>query len=88
MAGVLAARKTSSFATRHHLRNALEYIDWRTSYKQKTSKPAGRNTAIVELKLLAMIMGEAVRLGHAGANPVRASRGTSPKPIGRRLRQD
>lgn len=51
-------------------RNALEYIDWRTSYKKKTGKMVGRNTAIMELKLLAMIMGEAVRLGHADANPL------------------
>ena len=51
-------------------RNALEYIDWRMSFKKKTGKRAGRNTAIMELKLLAMIMGEAVRLGHADANPL------------------
>jgi integrase len=51
-------------------RNALEYLNWRTSYKKKTGKTAGRNTAIMELKLLAMIMGEAVRLGHADANPL------------------
>jgi integrase len=51
-------------------RNALEYIDWRTTFKKKTGKKAGRNTAIMELKLLAMIMGEAVRLGHIDANPL------------------
>jgi integrase len=51
-------------------RNALEYIEWRTNYKKKTGKRAGRNTAIMELKLLAMLMGEAVRLGHADANPL------------------
>lgn len=51
-------------------RNALEYIEWRTNYKKKTGKRVGRNTAIMELKLLAMIMGEAVRLGHADANPL------------------
>ena len=51
-------------------RNALEYIDWRTGYRKKTGKTVGRNTAIMELKLLAMIMGEAVRLGHADANPL------------------
>jgi hypothetical protein len=51
-------------------RIALEYIDWRTSFKKSTGKMAGRNTAIMELKLLAMIMGEAVRLGHADANPL------------------
>ena len=51
-------------------RNAIEYIDWRTSYKKKTGKTVGRNTAILELKTLAMILGEAVRLGHADANPL------------------
>jgi hypothetical protein len=51
-------------------RNAIEYIDWRTSYKKRTGKTTGRNTAILELKTLAMIMGEAVRLGHAEANPL------------------
>lgn len=51
-------------------RKALEYIDWRTKHKKKSGKTAGRNTAIMELKLLAMIMGEAVRLGHAEANPL------------------
>ena len=30
----------------------------------------GRNTAILELKTLAMILGEAVRLGHTEANPL------------------
>ena len=51
-------------------RNALDYIEWRTTFKKKTGKTVGRNTAIMELKLLAMIMGEAVRLGHADANPL------------------
>jgi integrase len=51
-------------------RKALEYIDWRTAFKKKTGRSVGRNTAIMELKLLAMIMGEAVRLGHADANPL------------------
>ena len=51
-------------------RNALDYLDWRTTFKKRTGKTAGRNTAIMELKLLAMIMGEAVRLGYADANPL------------------
>jgi integrase len=51
-------------------RNALEYIEWRTGYKKKTGKTVGRNTAVFELKMFAMIMGEAVRLGHADANPL------------------
>lgn len=51
-------------------RKALEYLDWRTTFKKKTGKVVGRNTAIMELKLLAMVMGEAVRLGYADANPL------------------
>jgi hypothetical protein len=44
-------------------RNALEYIDWRTTFKKKSGRTVRRNTAILELKFLAMLMGEAVRLG-------------------------
>jgi integrase len=51
-------------------RNALDYLDWRTTYKKKSGKTVGRNTAILEVKILAMIVGEAVRLGHADANPL------------------
>lgn len=51
-------------------RHALDYIDWRTTFKKKSGKAAGRNTAIMEVKLLAMIMGEAVRLEYADANPL------------------
>jgi len=55
-------------------RNALEYIDWRVNHKKKSGKKAGRNTAIFELKTFAMIMGEAVRLGHTNANPLASLR--------------
>ena len=51
-------------------RNGLEFIDWRTSYKKRTGKKVGRNTAILELEILAMILGEAVRLGYADSNPL------------------
>jgi len=51
-------------------RNAIEYIDWRTGSMKISGKTVGRNTAIMELKLLAMILGEAVRLDHADANPL------------------
>jgi len=47
----------------------LEYLDWRATFKKRTGKIVGRNTAIMELKLLALVMGEAVRLGHADGNP-------------------
>lgn len=63
-------------------RKALEYVEWRTTFKKRTGSSVGRNTAIMELKLLAMIMGEAVRLGHAEANPLvslKLRRDKSPK---------
>lgn len=51
-------------------RLAIEYLDWRTTFKKRTGKIVGRNTAILEIKLLSLVMGEAVRLGHADANPL------------------
>jgi integrase len=51
-------------------RLAIEYLNWRTTFKKRTGKIVGRNTAILELKLLSLVMGEAVRLGHADANPL------------------
>jgi hypothetical protein len=45
-------------------------VDWRTTFKKRTGKVVGRNTAILELKMLSLIMGEAVRLGHVDANPL------------------
>ena len=61
-------------------RNAVEYIDWRTTYKKKTGKTVGRNTAIFELRILAMLVGEAVRLGHADANPLVSLKLKQDKP--------
>jgi integrase len=61
-------------------RNALEYIEWRTNYKKKTGKTVGRNTAIFELKTFAMILGEAVRLGHTDANPLASLKLKRDKP--------
>ena len=49
---------------------ALEYIEWRTNYPKRAGKSVGRNTANMELRLLGMIMSEAVRLGHADSNPL------------------
>lgn len=51
-------------------RNAIEYIDWRTTFKKRTGKTVGRNTAIYELRILSLLLGEGVRLGHADANPL------------------
>ena len=51
-------------------KRGVEYVDWRTSFKKRTGKVVGRNTAIFELKTLSLIMGEAVRLGYTEANPL------------------
>jgi integrase len=51
-------------------RLGVEYVDWRTTFKKRTGKVVGRNTAILEMKILSLLMGEAVRLGHADANPL------------------
>lgn len=61
-------------------RMAVEYIDWRTGLKRKRGKTAGRNTAIMELKILALVMGEAVRLGFADANPLVSMKLRRDKP--------
>lgn len=51
-------------------KRGIEYLDWRTTFRKRTGKVVGRNTAIFELKTLSLIVGEAVRLGHADANPL------------------
>lgn len=61
-------------------RNALQFIEWRTTLKKRTGRTVSRNTAIWELKLLAQIMGEAVRLGHADANPLVSMKLRRDKP--------
>ena len=61
-------------------RMAVEYIDWRTGLKRKRGKTADRNTAIMELKILALVMGEAVRLGFADANPLVSMKLRRDKP--------
>ncbi len=63
-------------------RLGVEYVDWRTNFKKRTGKTVRRNTAILELKLLSLITGEAVRMGHADANPIvsiKIRRGKSAK---------
>lgn len=51
-------------------RRGLEYLDWRLAHKKKSGSFVCRNTAILELKVFAMIMDEAVRLEHIEANPL------------------
>lgn len=50
----------------------FNYIRWRTSQvKQKSRRNPGLNTALGELKLLGLIMDEAVRRGYSSTNPAR-----------------
>ena len=64
-------------------RLGVEYVDWRTTFKKRTGKTVRKNTAILELKLLSLIMGEAVRMGHADANPLVSIRIRREKPAKR-----
>ena len=50
-------------------RLGIEYLDWRTTFKKRTGKIVGRNTAILELKLLSLVM---LTSGFASACPIRA----------------
>jgi integrase len=61
-------------------RLGVEYVDWRTHFKKRTGKTVGRNTAILELKILSLIMGEAVRMGYADANPLASIKIRRDKP--------
>jgi len=51
-------------------KKGISYLDWRVKAKKKNGKSAGRNTAILELKLLSQILDEAVRMEEADANPL------------------
>lgn len=50
--------------------HAIDYMTWRTSYRKKSGKISGRNTALFELKLFGLIMSEAVKFGLANGNPI------------------
>jgi integrase len=45
------------------------YVSWRTAIKRACGKAVSRNTAIVELKFLGLLMQEAVKRGFAMGNP-------------------
>jgi len=51
-------------------KHALAYVEWRSTYVKRTGRSVSRNTAITEIKLLAFIMNEAVRLEFAENNPL------------------
>jgi integrase len=54
---------------------ALDYLKWRTEYVHpRTKKKCCRNTAVYDIRLLQLVMGEAVRMGHVAANPLASLR--------------
>jgi len=58
----------------------MAYIDWRKKNTAGRKKPASHNTALLELKVLGLVMGEAVRRGFSPANPCRELRIGRDKP--------
>lgn len=52
--------------TYHHV---IAYPEWRALQKRNCGKSVCRNTALLELKVLSLIMREAIRRGFATANP-------------------
>lgn len=48
--------------------HAIRYVPWRTGQKRHCGKLISRNTAITELKLMGLIMREAIRRGFATIN--------------------
>lgn len=51
--------------------DCLNYINWRTTGRKPGTYTAGRNTAIYELKLLGLLLGEAFNRGWIVSNPCR-----------------
>ena len=58
----------------------MDYLTWRKTHIGHRRKPACHNTAILELKVLGFVMGEAVRRGFATKNPRREMRIGREKP--------
>lgn len=48
---------------------ARQYIPWRTQLRRHCGKVITFNTAMTELKIMGVIMGEALRRGYCGTNP-------------------
>lgn len=47
-----------------------EYVDWRTAYKKKSGRGVCRNTAILEIKLISLVVQQAVRMKLCNSNPL------------------
>ncbi len=50
--------------------DALGFLEWRTTYKKRRGKTVKLNTALNDIKVLRIVMRQAVRLGYAPGNPV------------------
>jgi integrase len=64
--------------------NVEDYIVWRIGRKKRSGKRAGRNTAIQEVKILQMLLNEAVRRGLVAANPLAALKVKKDEPAKKR----
>ncbi len=49
--------------------DALGYLKWRTTYKKRGGRTVKHNTALNDMKVLRIIMGQAIRLGYCTTNP-------------------
>ena len=50
--------------------DALGFLQWRTGYKKRKGKSVKLNTALNDIKVLRIVMRQAVRLRYASSNPV------------------
>lgn len=51
-------------------KHGREYHQWRTAYKKNSGRMVSGNTALDDLKVLKLVMNEAVNRGYASSNPV------------------
>ncbi len=51
--------------------HCVDYVEWRTTTREKGIYRAGKNSALCELKVLGLLLQEAVRRGFIVANPAR-----------------
>jgi hypothetical protein len=69
--------------------HAAEYLDWRLADKRRSGKRAGRNTVLLETKIMGLILQEAVRRDIIAANPwLRLNLKRAPRRRGRELTDD
>lgn len=75
--GLLAPRQIT-------YRMAVDFMEWRTAFKKRTGKHVGWNTARNDLKVLAIVMGEALKMEFIESNPLASLKGIPRKPAKRK----